>query len=103
MAARAERRAGVVGLLHGVRHRLDGQAAGALYHVLDEVAAGAEHDERFALGGGREQRAEAGKELHGVSFVWGWAAGAGVRIARAVLVRLSAGVLAPLQISYGKC
>jgi len=91
MAARAGAREGGAGL----DPRLERQSAIALDQGIDEVAAGAE--EGKGLVDGRKERAERGEELHDGPF---WRA---CRTARAVLVRLSAGLLGGLHIPYGKC
>jgi hypothetical protein len=65
MAARAGRGEAAIVFLEAVAGgRLECEPAVAFDDVLGEVAAGAEDDERF-VGGGSEERAERGKELHG--------------------------------------
>jgi len=89
-----------VRLLQAVARGHDGhEAAVTGDDVLGEVAAGAKDDQRAVVGDGGEERADRGKELHGVDLVWGCCAGPD----SSASVWLSAGVLARLQILFGGC
>jgi hypothetical protein len=89
-----------VRLLQAVARGRDGhEGAVAGDDVLGEVASGSQDDQRAVVGGGGEERADRGKELHGVDLVSGCCAGPD----SSASVWLSAGVLARLQILFGGC
>jgi hypothetical protein len=99
VAAGAGGRDFLEGVIHDLRavRALEAKHAVALHKVVGEVAAGAEDHERF--GGGGEQAAEVGKELHGGSF----RSGAGRRAGRFVrcLFGLRQGSLRSCRIRTG--